>query len=379
MSPPASSQPPGQSLPSSASTRLSQAWLRRGPLARVLWPVSLLYGWVWRLRGTLYRLGWLRSHRLPVPVVVVGNVVVGGAGKTPTVIALVQHLQARGLRPGVVSRGYGRQGSEVVSVTAHTSSALSGDEPLLIARHTGVPVVVSPDRVAAAQTLLAQHPTVNILVSDDGMQHWALQRDITLVVFDARGVGNGWLLPAGLLREPWPAKPWGAGPMLVLHYQGVDQAYTGMTPSTAQLPLFQGRKQLATVAMDAHGNTHPLPQSPARVGALAGIAQPQTFFSMLQHHGLVLDCTLPLPDHASAVALAQALSAAQQQHPHITHWLCTEKDAVKLWDTPLPAWLAAPWSVALLADVPPSLWHALDPMLDDALNTKHASPIEPKP
>ena len=347
----------------SASVRLSQAWLQRGLVACALWPVSLLYGWLWRLRGVLYRLGWLASTKLAVPVVVVGNVVVGGAGKTPTVIALVQHLQARGLRPGVVSRGHGRQGPAVLQVNAHTPSTLSGDEPLLIARHTGVPVFVGKKRVAAAQALLAQHPSVNVLVCDDGMQHWALKRDITLVVFDERGTGNGWLLPAGLLREPWPAQPWGSGPLLVLQYDGVAQP---IQPTTPQGSVYAGSKQLAPYALDATGQRHALPHSTTHIGAVAGIAQPHKFFSMLQAQGVALQCTLALPDHAPAAQLAQALQAAQQQHPHITHWLCTEKDAVKLWDFPLPALVPTPWAVPLVAKLPEGLWQAVDEAMGTA-------------
>ena len=356
----------------SASVRLSQAWLRRGPLACVLWPLSWLYALVWQVRSALYRLGVLSSHRLPVPVVVVGNVVVGGAGKTPTVIALVQHLQARGLHPGVVSRGHGRQGPAVQEVAPHTPSAQSGDEPALIARQTGVPVFVGQQRVAAAQALLAQHPTVNILVSDDGMQHWAMQRDITLVVFDERGTGNGWLLPAGLLREPWPAQPWGAGHMLVLQYGRSAQAIAPAVTDSSRPVVFEGQKLLAPYALDAAGTQHALPQAqgePALVGAVAGIAQPQRFFSMLQAQGVALHTTLALPDHAPAAALQQALLAAQRQHPHITHWLCTEKDAVKLWDAPQAANAPRIWAVPLVAQLPAELWSHLNSALDQVLSS----------
>ena len=352
--------------------QLSQAWLRRGPLALALWPLSWVYGLLWRVRTALYRLGLLSSHKLPVPVVVVGNVVVGGAGKTPTVIALVKHLEAHGLHPGVVSRGHGRQGSAVLEVTPHTPSLQSGDEPALIARHTGVPVFVSPQRVAAAQALLAQHPTVNILVSDDGMQHWALQRDITMVVFDERGTGNGWLLPAGLLREPWPAQPWGPGHMLVLQYGRSAQAIAPAGAGSSRPLVFEGHKLLAPYAIDATGTQHALPQAlaaPALVGAVAGIAQPQRFFSMLQAQGVSLHTTLALPDHAPAAALHQALQAAQRQHPHITHWLCTEKDAVKLWEAPQPATPPAIWAIPLVAQLPPELWSHLDSTLDSVFSS----------
>ena len=354
----------------SASVRLSQEWLQRGLVACALWPVSLVYGWLWRLRGELYRLGWLASTKLHVPVVVVGNVVVGGAGKTPTVIALVQHLQARGLRPGVVSRGHGRQGPAVLQVDAQTPSTQSGDEPLLIARHTGVPVFVGHKRVAAAQALLAQHPSVNVLVSDDGMQHWALQRDVTVVVFDERGTGNGWLLPAGLLREPWPAQPWGSGPLLVLQYDGMAKP---IQPATHLGSVYAGSKKLAPYALDATGQRHPLPQAATHIGAVAGIAQPHKFFGMLHAQGVGLQCTLALPDHAPAAQMAQSLQAAQQQYPHITHWLCTEKDAVKLWEFPPSALMPTPWAVPLVAELPADLCQAVDAALSSPPWTPNSS------
>jgi len=231
--------------------RLQAAWLRRGALATVLWPLAWLYRVLWLLRSALYRLGLKKSTRLPVPVVVVGNVVVGGAGKTPTVIEVVRHLQAQGWRPGIVSRGHGRQGSAPQQVMADSDPAEVGDEPRLLAQATGVPLVVGRDRAQAARTLLAQHSEINLVVSDDGMQHWGLARDVTVVMFDARGTGNGWLLPAGLLREPWPARPWGHGPLLVLQ--------TSATPLNAgPWPRFLAQRQLAPQALNALGQRRTL-------------------------------------------------------------------------------------------------------------------------
>jgi tetraacyldisaccharide 4'-kinase len=352
--------------------RLGQAWLRRGLLAYVLRPLSWLYALAWQVRSVLYRWGLFKSQRLPVPVVVVGNVVVSGSGKTPTTIALVQHLQARGWHPGVVSRGHGRQGPSVLEVTPHTPSLQSGDEPALIARQTGVPVFVGQRRVDAAHALLAKHPTVNIVVSDDGMQHWAMQRDITLVVFDERGTGNGWLLPAGLLREPWPAQPWGAGHMLVLQYGDSPQAIATAAVRSVIPIVFKGHKLLAPYALDAAGARHVWPQAlggSAVVGAIAGIAQPQRFFGMLHAHGIGLQTALTLPDHAPEATLHQALLAAQRLHPRITHWLCTEKDAVKLWEAPQGANQPLVWAVPLAAQLPAELWSTLDATLDHVLSS----------
>ena len=183
---------------------LQRAWGRRGALARLLWPASWLYRAAWHLRQLTYRMGLLPVHRALVPVVVVGNVVAGGAGKTPVVIAIVQHLQSRGLRPGVVSRGYGRQGSGCRLVTPASSAQDVGDEPLLIQHRTGVPVAVAASRIDAVRALLIADPALDLLVCDDGLQHRALHRDIEVCLFDDRGIGNGFLLPAGPLREPWP-------------------------------------------------------------------------------------------------------------------------------------------------------------------------------
>jgi tetraacyldisaccharide 4'-kinase len=155
------------------------------------------------LRRLAYRRGWLDSVAVGVPVLIVGNLTAGGSGKTPLTIWLVNHLRAQGWRPGVVSRGYGGAARGCVEVQPDSNPAEVGDEPLLIRHKTGAPVVVGRDRVAAARTLLARHPGVDVVVSDDGLQHYRLQRDLELAVIDAAsGLGNGWPLPAGPLREP---------------------------------------------------------------------------------------------------------------------------------------------------------------------------------
>ena len=184
--------------------RLTKTWQRRGWLAWLLWPLSWPYGLLVRIRRALYRLDWLTSERLPVPVVVVGNVVAGGAGKTPAVMALVQHLQARGIQVGVISRGYGRRSQECLEVFTDSAIDEVGDEPALIRRRTSAPVFVAAKRAQAGRALLDQHPQIQLIVCDDGLQHLQLQRDLEIGVFDDRGVGNGFLLPAGPLREPWP-------------------------------------------------------------------------------------------------------------------------------------------------------------------------------
>ncbi|NIC40514.1 tetraacyldisaccharide 4'-kinase [Aquabacterium sp. A08] len=351
---------------------LLRAWQRRGPLACALWPASLLYRALLAARRLAYRLGQLRSTRLPVPVLVVGNVVVGGAGKTPTVVGLVAHLRAQGWTPGVVSRGHGRQADGCLEVQADTDSALAGDEPALIARATGAPLVVGRDRVAAARRLLAQHPDVDLLVSDDGMQHWALQRDMTVVVFDGRGTGNGWLLPAGLLREPWPARAWGGGPLLVLQ----TQAQADIRPLAPHpYPAFSAPRTLAPTARDAWGQAHPwapahhaetAPAPPRAWRALAGIAQPEQFFGMLRAAGLVLERTVALPDHASADTLLAALDGT----PANTVWLCTEKDAVKLFPHLRQRPGPRVWAVPLQQTLPADFLAAIDAALA-GLSSRH--------
>ena len=254
----------------------------------------------------------------PVPVIVVGNLIVGGAGKTPTVMALVQALRAAGHSPGVLSRGYGRRGSQPIEVRQDSEPAAVGDEPLLIHRRTGAPVWVGADRLAAASALCAAHPGVNVLVSDDGLQHHALARVADLVVFDDRGVGNGLVLPAGPLRQPLPAR---------LH-AGAFALYTGTRASTPLPGVLAARAlglawPLAAWWRGDLAEARPLSAMQGHtVLAAAGLAAPEKFFTMLEAAGLVLD-RLPLPDHASFEPLPWPATLALDV-------LVTEKDAVKL-------------------------------------------------
>ncbi|MGE0332506.1 MAG: tetraacyldisaccharide 4'-kinase [Ramlibacter sp.] len=325
---------------------LLRAWTQRGLLARLLWPLSLVLRGLLAVRRAAYRAGWLASHRLPVPVVVVGNVVAGGAGKTPLTLALLEHLATRGLRAGVVSRGYGRAASGCTAVTATTPPAQAGDEPLLIARRARVPVFVDSDRAAAARALLRAHPATQVIVSDDGLQHLALARDIEVCAFDDRGTGNGWLLPAGPLREPWPRRV-----DLVVH-TGSHPAFGG----------WRARRSLARHAVRADGSTTPLTAlAGVPLTALAGIAQPSAFFAMLREQGLLLDEALALPDHNDFTGTLAALNAANTL-------VCTEKDAVKLWTRRPDAW-AVPLQVTLDA----GLVQAFDALLDAKLSLPHGS------
>lgn len=315
--------------------KLPSIWLKRGPMACLMWPFSVLYVgliWVNRWSGK----GLLRKPaRLPVPVVVVGNVVAGGAGKTPVTMALVQHLQRQGWRPGVISRGHGRLSRDARCVLPHSLPSEVGDEPLLIQQKTGVPVWVATLRADAGRALLKQHPEVNILVCDDGLQHTALARDLEICVMDERGVGNGWLLPAGPLREPWPRQV-----DLLLH-TGPNSLSGG----------FQAQRELAPHAINARGEHVPLASlSDQRVDALAGLGRPEAFFAMLRDAGLSLQVTTPLPDHFDF--------ANWPAHALTRPLLCTEKDAAKLWQHQ-PNALAVP----LLVHIEPAFWHKLDQLL----------------
>ncbi|WGT66027.1 tetraacyldisaccharide 4'-kinase [Variovorax paradoxus] len=329
--------PYGSSSHSASASRLQRAWLHRGVLAWLLWPLSLVYAALFALRSWFYRLGWLKTERVQVPVIVVGNVIAGGAGKTPVVMAVVRHLQARGLRVGVISRGYGRHTDDCREVLDESDPRDVGDEPALIRHATGAPVFVARRRVEAARALLARHPATQIIVSDDGLQHLALARDIEICVFDDRGVGNGWRLPAGPLREPWPRRC-----DLVLH-SGERPAFDGGYTAT---------RALAQEAMTGDGKRVPLSALAGKpVSALAAIARPEAFFDMLRTRGLTLAETFALPDHYD---FADWQAPANTGHP----LLCTEKDAVKLWRK-APGALAVP----LRFEPAPEFFAALDAKL----------------
>lgn len=300
---------------------LQRAWLRRGPLAIALWPLSVVFGAGVAVRKALYALQLLRPSPLPVPVVVVGNLIAGGAGKTPTVMAVVRLLQAKGRSPAVISRGYGRTGDAAASfeVLPDSPANQAGDEPLLLRLRLNVPVFVGTDRVAAATALLAAHPQVDVLVSDDGLQHLRLPRSAQVIVFDERGAGNGWLLPAGPLREPMTVHP-PARTVVLYNAQRGSTLWAGhlATRRLAGLVELAGwwagepatTDRLAALAAEG-----------APVMAAAGTARPERFFDMLRANGLVIT-PLPLPDHHAYATLPWPAGV-----PHV---VVTEKDAVKL-------------------------------------------------
>ena len=345
-----------QALTSAVTKALSQAWKGQGVwaqgLALALLPVSWLFAGLVAIRRALYQHGVYQQETLPVPVIVVGNVMVGGVGKTPITMALVNHLKAQGLRVGVLSRGYGRKTSSTLAVSPKSQSHNVGDEPLLIARSCQVPVFVGHSRVDAGRALLSLHRDVQVLVCDDGLQHWPLARDLELCVFDERGLGNGHMLPAGPLRETWPRKALSSDvPCLVLKTAGE----TGPNEFAVQ-------RHLADYALQADGTQRSLSSwRDTPVQALAGIAKPEVFFAMLREQGLNVVHTQALPDHSDLQTLH--IDASQGDV------LCTEKDAVKLW-----AHHPHAWAVPLTTTLPSALLAAIDFHLAAAQHAKLSSP-----
>lgn len=311
-------RPLPQPLSPSLAQTLQAQWLTGGALSTSLLPLSGLYRLLWAGRSLLYQLGILKPEALPVPVIVVGNWIVGGAGKTPTTLALLQLLKARGIRAGVVSRGYGREDDAVALVQRDSAARQVGDEPLLIHLRSGVPVAVGRDRVAAARALLQAHPELQLLISDDGLQHGRLPRALSVLVFDSRGIGNGHVLPAGPLRQPFQAQL--PADHLVL--------YNADRPSTA-LPGFLAQRMLAgAVSLQDWwaGKPAQLEHLQALRGrplaAAAGMAQPARFFDMLEACGLTLHARHALPDHYDFAERPWGAEPGDL--------LVTEKDAVKL-------------------------------------------------
>jgi len=252
---------------------------------------------------------------LPVPVVVVGNIFIGGTGKTPLTIWLATALRAAGFTPGIISRGHGGKEALPRAVTPDASAAEVGDEPLLIARRTGCPVVVGRVRADAGKALLAAHPDVDVLIADDGLQHYALARDIELVLFDGRGVGNGWLLPAGPLREP-PSRRRDFTVVNAPHLSPELAAAVG--PRPFQMQLTGGFAERLAAPFERVDLAALRGQ---RIVAAAGIGNPGRFFAMLKVAGLAF-AELPLPDHHDFRDDPFAGVAADVI-------LITEKDAVK--------------------------------------------------
>ena len=308
---------------------LHQQWQRRGLFAWLLSPFACIATGYVLAKRLWFERGLGHTYRAPVPVVIVGNLYVGGTGKTPVVIALVKQLKALGWHPGLISRGYGAKlGPSARTGQGELNASIMGDEPALLAEQTGAWIGVHPNRQLACQALLKADPAIDIIVSDDGLQHLALARDVEIVVQDTRGVGNGWLLPAGPLREP--AKRLKTVDV-VIHRQTGPRAPSRpdtRTPFGDQRPLetamwlqilyIQSLDKKIKLSVNEFiknkGNKH--------TTAIAGISKPDRFFKSLSESGIIYQKTLGLPDHHAF----EASLFAQQTTDLI---LITAKDAVK--------------------------------------------------
>lgn len=301
-----------------------QRWYGSGPRPWLLRPLAWLYRAVVAIRARAYRRGWLSSVRLPVPVLVVGNITLGGTGKTPLVICLAAYLRGQGWRPGVVSRGYGGSQVEPCLLPEESDPSRFGDEPSLIRQRTGVPVAVGRDRPGAARLLV--EAGVNVIIADDGLQHYRLQRDVEICVIDGmRRLGNGLVLPCGPLREP-PSR------LRRVDYRVVN----GGEPAADEVPMRLSGGTAQYLRDDAQDR--PLETFRGRrVHAVAGIGHPARFFDSLRAHGL------EVIEHVFA-----------DHHVHVSAdvtfddglpVLMTEKDAVKcagfvtdnMWSVPVQA------------------------------------------
>lgn len=289
-------------------TRLDHYWNSVNGVSLLLFPLSLMFAAVAALRRLGYRLGLLRTQRFPVPVLVVGNITVGGTGKTPLVIWLAAYLRRHGWRPGIVSRGYGGNAQHwPQQVRADSDPSSVGDEAVMLAALTGCPMCVGPDRPAAVQALLA-HTDVNIVISDDGMQHYALARDLEIAVIDGdKRLGNGFLLPAGPLREPKSRLD--RVDLVIVNGEGGEGEFS-MKLFQPSVNSLSGDSDMALARFS--GRT---------VHAIAGIGNPQRFFQLLERHGIDIK-PHPFPDH-------HLFQSEDLQFDDDLPILMTEKDAVK--------------------------------------------------
>ncbi|WP_201572082.1 tetraacyldisaccharide 4'-kinase [Psychrobacter nivimaris] len=313
----------------SIETTVTRAWQRQAVWLWLLLPISWLYGFITFLRRQAYKAGLLSSYRAPIPVMVIGNISVGGSGKTPLIIALVSYLQKKGVKVGVISRGYGGDTSQMpVLVSATSLPHIVGDEPCLIAHMTGAAMAVCPNRQQAIATLLKADPNLQLIIADDGLQHYALQRDIEWIVVDAaRGFGNKQLLPTGFLREP------------VSRLEGANVIYHEKPSTDLTRTSRSGNKIQSTDRLTMHLQPAELqrlwnhtssaaqlnsvkPTTNSRVHAVSGIGYPQRFFDTLESIGFEV-IGHPYPDHYD-FSLAELLQYSD--YPIIV----TSKDAVKI-------------------------------------------------
>lgn len=296
-------------------------WLQKQWLGFTFWhillmPLSWVFGVVVIARKWLYKTNWLKSVRLSAPVIIVGNINVGGTGKTPLVIWLTEQMQSAGYKPGIISRGYGGNAQQVTEVLASSNPFEVGDEPVLIAMRTSCPVFVSANRVEAGRALLAAHPECNVIISDDGLQHYRLQRDIEIIVYDSvKGFGNGALLPAGPLRESKN------------RLKTVDAVVSNGSVVNNELPLTVKPIEMQLESTDFYNALNNRIKSDAqafvgqKVLAIAGIGNPMRFFNQLRRIGLGFQ-SQSYSDH-------HAFTAEDFKGVEADVIVMTEKDAVK--------------------------------------------------
>ncbi|MBC7697299.1 MAG: tetraacyldisaccharide 4'-kinase [Bacteroidia bacterium] len=299
-------------------------WLQKQWVAYSLWyllliPLSWLFGGITFLRKLLYKIAFLKSVRLPVPVIVVGNINVGGTGKTPLVIWLAEQLQLAGYTPGVISRGYGGNSKEVQAVFANSNPAQVGDEPVLIAKRIRCPVFIGANRIEAAEALLLRHPECNVIISDDGLQHYRLQRDVEIVVFDGvKGFGNGALLPAGPLRE---SKVRLKTVDAIVSNGEVTNSHAGLKADNLKVIQMNLQSGRFYNLLDNQQQSDASAFSNQKVLAIAGIGNPERFFQQLRKLGLSFDAHSYADHHAFQWQDFESVAADIV--------LMTEKDAVK--------------------------------------------------
>ena len=298
-------------------------WHRRGAVAWLLWPVSLVFGLLVFLRKAFYTLRIFGSTHPGIPVIIVGNISVGGSGKTPLVLWIAELLKGKGWSPAIVSRGYGAIREKDAPPRAATIASRAeevGDEPILLSRRSGCPVWVGADRARVIAALRDAHPDVDIVILDDGLQHYALRRDLEIAVVDARGLGNGFLLPAGPLREPR------------IRLRTVDAVVTHGGGSKGHAMHLEGD---TVHRMSDSRERQPLKAfAGQKVHAVAGIGDPNRFFLHLGKAGIKV-LPHPFPDH-------HAFSAAELEFGDELPVLMTEKDAVKLRHAPRANWWVLP-------------------------------------
>jgi len=295
-------------------------WYRRGAMAWLLWPASLVF----RL-AVFWRRILTRGEHPGIPVIVVGNLTAGGSGKTPLVLAVSEILKAKGWTPAIVSRGYGARIEVPRAATIASEPAEVGDEPIVLSRRSGCPVWVGPDRLAVIRALRAQHPEVDVVILDDGLQHYRLARDVEIAVVDARGFGNGFMLPAGPLREP--AARLRSVDAVVSH--GAAVAGYAMSLEGSELHRMTDARERRPASAFAGQKVH----------AVAGISDPKRFFLHLARLGLK-PLPHPFPDH-------HPFKAEDLQFGDQLPVMLTEKDAVKLRRAAQPHWWVLPVTAKL--------------------------------